>query len=146
VAGAVGLGRAAKLARETLTETAPRIAALRDRLEQGIVARVPDAHVNCAGSPRTPNTASITFRGIEGEPLVIALDLRGFAVSSGAACSSGAVAPSHVLLGIGLKKEDARSTIRFSLGRGNTAGQVDALVEAVAASVAALRKVAPAYV
>ena len=101
-----------------ITETAPRIAALRDRLEQGIVARVPDAHVNCAGSPRTPNTASITFRGIEGEPLVIALDLRGFAVSSGAACSSGAVAPSHVLLGIGLKKEDARSTIRFSLGRG----------------------------
>ena len=146
VAGAVGLGRAAQLARETLAETAPRIAALRDRLEQGILARVPDAHVNCAGAPRTPNTTSITFRGIEGEPLVIALDLRGFAVSSGAACSSGAVAPSHVLLAIGLKKEDARSTIRFSLGRANTAAEVDALSEAVAASVAALRKVAPAYV
>lgn len=145
VAGAVGLGRAAKLARETLGETAPRIAAMRDRLEQGILALVPDTHVNCGASLRTPNTTSITFRGIEGEPLVIALDLRGFAVSSGAACSSGAVAPSHVLLAIGLKKEDARSTIRFSLGRGNTAEQVDALIEAVAASVAALRKVAPAY-
>lgn len=145
VAGAVGLGRAAKLARESLAETAPRLAALRDRLEQGILTRVPDTHVNCGASPRTPNTSSITFRGIEGEPLVIALDLRGFAVSSGAACSSGAVAPSHVLLAIGLKREDARSTIRFSLGRANTAEQVDALIEAVAASVAALRRVAPAY-
>lgn len=140
VPGAVGLGRAATLAR---TGGASGLAALRDRLEQGILQRVPGAKVNCAGSPRLPNTSNILFEGVEGEPLLIALDLKGFAVSSGAACSSGAVEPSHVLTAIGLRRDQARSCLRFSLGRSNDAEQVDALIEAVAASVEHLRRLAP---
>ncbi len=118
---------------------------LRDRLELSILDRVPDAHVNGAGAPRVSNTTNIRFDGIEGEAMVIALDLAGFAVSSGAACSSGAVEPSHVLTAIGLSKEQARSSIRFSLGTSNTEEQVDALVEAVVRSAARLRKLSPQY-
>ena len=123
----------------------PDLAPLRDRLEQGILARVPDTHVNAGHSPRLPNTTNIRFDGVSAESLVIALDLRGFAVSTGAACSSGSVEPSHVLLAMGLAPEQARSSIRFSLGLGNTAEQVDLLIEAVAASVAHLRKLSPTY-
>ncbi|MGC4072572.1 MAG: aminotransferase class V-fold PLP-dependent enzyme [Nibricoccus sp.] len=94
---------------------------------------------------RTPNTTNIRFDGIEGEAMLISLDLRGFAVSSGAACSSGSVEPSHVLLSMGLTKEEARSSLRFSLGASNTVGQVDALIEAVAAAAQHLRKLSPAY-
>jgi cysteine desulfurase len=119
---------------------------LRDRLETSILARIPRTRVNGAGAPRVANTTNILFEGIEGEPLVIGLDLKGFAVSSGAACSSGAVEPSHVLTAIGLSREDARSCLRFSLGRANTVEQVDALVDALEPVVARLRKLSPAYV
>jgi cysteine desulfurase len=112
-------------------------------LETGILAAIPGAHVNCAGSPRLPNTTNIRFDGIEGEPMVIGLDLRGFAVSSGAACSSGAVEPSHVLTAMGLTREEARSSIRFSLGASNSAEDVAALIEAVRESVQHLRRIAP---
>ncbi|MBN8732211.1 MAG: cysteine desulfurase [Acidobacteria bacterium] len=135
---AIALGAAAQLDRPDLTT-------LRDRLEQGILARVADAHANAAAAPRLPNTTNIRFDGISAEALVIALDLRGFAVSTGAACSSGSVEPSHVLLAMGLSPEQARSSIRFSLGLGNTAEQVDQLIEAVAESVARLRKLSPTY-
>lgn len=137
----VGFGAAVR----RLPSGLSRIAALRDRLEQGILERVPHAAVNGAGAPRVANTTNIRFDGIEGEAMVIALDLRGFAVSSGAACSSGAVEPSHVLRALGLTKEQARSSIRFSLGESNTAEEVDALIDAVAASAARLRKLSPAY-
>jgi cysteine desulfurase len=137
VPGAVALGCAAKLT------DGP--AALRDRLERGILARVPATAVNGAGAPRTPNTSNIRFDGVNGEAMLIALDLRGFAVSSGAACSSGAAEPSHVLTAIGLTREQARSSLRFSLGRGNDEAQVDALVEAVAESAAHLRRLSPAW-
>jgi cysteine desulfurase len=93
-----------------------------------------------------PNTSNIRFDGINGEPLLIALDLRGFAVSSGAACASGAAEPSHVLTAIGLSRAEARGCLRISLGRANTTGQVDALVEALAECVAQLRRIAPATV
>jgi cysteine desulfurase len=145
VAGAVGLGRAAEWIVELGAGECARERELRDRLEQGILDRVPDSHVNGAGAPRTPNTSNIRFDGIDSEPLLIALDLKGFAVSSGSACSSGVTEPSHVLTAIGLTREQARSSLRFSLGRSNTAGQVDALIEAVAEIVAHLRKLAPAY-
>ncbi len=135
VPGAVALGVASE------TADWSGLAALRDRLETGILARVPSAVVNGAGAPRLPNTTNIRFEAIEGEALLISLDLRGFAVSSGAACSSGAVEPSHVLTAIGLTREQARSSIRFSLGPANTADQVDALIEAVARSVAHLRRI-----
>jgi cysteine desulfurase len=146
VAGAVGLGAAAEWMERNQQAEWLRIGALRNRLENGIVARVDDAVIHGRTAARTPNTTNIRFEGIEGEALVIALDLRGFAVSSGAACSSGAVEPSHVLLAIGLAPEQARSSIRFSLGRHNDEAQVDALVEAVEASVAHLRRIAPVRV
>lgn len=122
------------------------IAALRDRLERGILARVPGAVVNGDGADRIPNTTNIRFEGIEGEAMVIALDLRGYACSSGSACSSGAVEPSHVLLAMGLSAEEARSSVRFSLGPQNTEAEVDGLIEAVAAGAAHLRRISPAVI
>jgi cysteine desulfurase len=122
------------------------LAALRDRLESGILGRVPGTRVNGSTVHRLPNTTNIRFDGIEGEAMVIALDLRGFAVSSGSACSSGAVEPSHVLLAMGLSPAEARSSVRFSLGPGNTAEQVDKLIDAVSASVAHLRRISTAVV
>ena len=145
VPGAAGLGRAAHWILDHGSAESARLAALRDRFEAAVQDRIPDAHVNAAGAPRTANTSNLRFDGIDSEPLLIALDLRGFAVSSGAACSSGASEPSHVLTAIGLSREQARSSLRISLGRSNDAEQVDALVEALAESVAHLRKLAPAY-
>ncbi len=145
VAGAVGFGRAAALALDSLDLETRRIEVLRNRLEQGIAAAVPDIRLNAAGSPRLPNTTNISFDGIGGEAMVIALDLRGFAVSTGSACSSGAVEPSHVLTAIGMSARDARSTLRFSLGRSNDERQVDELVEAVADCAEHLRKLSPDY-
>jgi len=136
VPGIVALGQAT-----TLTYDATAIADLRDRLEAGVLARVPAASVNGNGTTRIPNTTNIRFDGIEGEAMTIALDLRGFAVSSGSACSSGAVEPSHVLLAMGLTPEQARSSVRFSLGPSNTAEEVDALIEAVAESTMHLRRI-----
>ncbi len=120
------------------------IAGLRDRLERGVLARVPGTRLNGDPSSRLSNTSNIAFDGIGGEAMVISLDLRGYAVSSGSACSSGAVEPSHVLLALGMDKQTARSCVRFSLGPGNTVEQVDGLIEAVADSVAHLRRVSPA--
>jgi cysteine desulfurase len=145
VAGAAALGEAARIAIEQLGAERARIGGLRDRLEQGILGSVKQVSVNGSG-PRVPNTTSMCFEGIEGEALVIALDLRGFSVSSGSACSSGAVEPSHVLTAIGLSKQQAKSSVRFSLGAQNTVEQVDALVNAVAAGVAHLRRLSPVYV
>jgi cysteine desulfurase len=142
VASAVGLGRAAQHAAELGVDGWTRLENLRDRFESAVLDRIADVHVNCAGAPRTPNTSNLRFDGIDSEPLLIALDLRGFAVSSGSACSSGASEPSHVLTAIGLTPEQARSSIRVSLGRGNDAAQVDALVDALTECVAHLRRIA----
>jgi cysteine desulfurase len=141
VPGAVALARAASLAFDW-----SGLAVLRDRLEQGVLDRIPAARVNGDRARRLPNTSNIRFDGIEGEAMVIALDLGGFAVSSGSACSSGAVEPSHVLLAMGQNPADARSSVRFSLGPGNTADQVDSLVDAVIESVAHLRRISPAVI
>ena len=143
VPGAVGLGRAAQWVAECGPAEWQRLASLRDRLEQLILEHIPDTQVNGAGAPRTPNTSNLRFDGIDSEPLLIALDLKGFAVSSGSACSSGASEPSHVLTAIGLTKEQARSSLRISLGRSNDTEQVDALAGAVAECVAHLRRLAP---
>src|SRR5262249_27020154 len=116
---------------------------LRDRLEEALLEKVPFAGLNGKGAPRVPNTTNLYFDFVEGEAMVIALDLRGMAVSTGAACSSGSVEPSHVLTAIGLSAERARASMRFSLGRQNTEEQVGALIEAVEASVAHLRKLSP---
>jgi cysteine desulfurase len=145
VAGIVGLGKAAELARLSLERDAARISHLRDTLEQGILARVPDSRVNSANAPRTPNTTNILFPGLEGEALVIALDLKGLACSTGAACSSGAIEPSHVLTAIGLPASEARASIRFSLGRHTTEAEIATALEIVPAAVARLRKLSPLH-
>src|SRR5437773_10487209 len=145
VPGIVGLGKAADLARRSLEKDARRISDLRDDLERGLLARVPDARLNGSDAPRTPNTTNITFAGVEGEALVIALDLRGLACSTGAACSSGAVEPSHVLTAIGLPPEEARASLRFSLGRHTTATDIDFALNVVPAAVAQLRELSPTY-
>jgi cysteine desulfurase len=142
VPGIAAFGAAAELATRTLSAESERLGALRDRLENALLERIPRAGVNGSRSRRTPNTANLYFDGIDGEALVIALDLAGFAVSTGAACSSGAIAPSHVLMAMGLSAERARASMRFSLGRSNTEEQVDALVEALAGAVARLRSIA----
>lgn len=142
---AIAMGKAAAITHATLPLEPDRLAALRDRLETGILARVPDAGVNSATAERTPNTTNLYFDGLEGEAMVISLDLKGFAVSSGSACSSGAVEPSHVLLAMGLPKDRARASVRFSLGASNDESQVDGLIEAVAEAAAKLRKLSPTY-
>jgi cysteine desulfurase len=118
---------------------------LRDKLEHGLLARVPDSSVNGARASRTPNTTNLLFPGLEGEALVIALDLKGLACSTGAACSSGALEPSHVLTAIGLPPEEARASLRFSLGRHTTAEDIDFALEVVPAAVAQLRELSPTY-
>ncbi len=141
VAGIAGFGTAAELAGARLAEDAERLGALRDRLESAALERIPGVSVNGSRWHRTPNTSNLCFEGIDGEALVIALDLRGFAVSTGAACSSGAITPSHVLTAIGLSPDRARASMRFSLGRSNTAAQVDEFIQALAGSVAHLRRI-----
>lgn len=141
VPGIAAFGAAAESAGVHLKDNSERIGNLRDRLESAVLDRIPGSGVNGTRWNRVPNTANIYFEGIDGEALVIALDLRGFAASTGAACSSGALAPSHVLTAMGLSADRARASMRFSLGLGNTVEQVDALVEALAASVAHLRRI-----
>jgi cysteine desulfurase len=145
VAGIVGLGKAAEIARTSLANDAKRLSALRDQLEHGLLHRVPHSRINGGRAPRTPNTANLVFPGVEGEALLIALDLKGLACSTGAACSSGAVEPSHVLTAIGLPAEDARASLRFSLGRPTTQTDIDFALRVVPAAVAQLRQLSPTY-
>ena len=145
VAGIVGLGKAAEMARMSLADDARRISALRDRLQQGLLELVPYSRVNGGRAARTPNTTNLVFPGIEGEALLIALDLKGLACSTGAACSSGAVEPSHVLTAIGLPAEEARASLRFSLGRHTTSADIDFALNVVPAAVAQLRELSPTY-
>jgi cysteine desulfurase len=143
VPGIVGIGRAAQLAAQKLSEDAARISTLRDRFERGILSRVSDAWVNAAGAPRVANTANIAFSGVASESLLIALDMKGLACSSGSACSSGAVRPSHVLTAIGMNASDARASLRFSLGRHTTDADVDFALEIIPGEVARLRALSP---
>jgi cysteine desulfurase len=145
VTGIVGLGKAAELAREHLDTEGRRIAALRDRLEEGILHSVPLSAINGDPARRLPTTTNLRFDYIEGEGFVIAMDLRGVACSTGAACSSGSLEPSHVLSAVGLRPEQARSSIRFSLGRFNTAEDIDTTLEILPDVVEHLRAVSPHY-
>ena len=138
VAGVVGFGAAAALARESLRADAVRVAALRDRLEARLLA-IPGALRNGEG-PRVPNTTNVSFERVEAEGLLIALDLEGIAVSTGAACAAGGVEPSHVLRAMGLPPERVQSSLRFSLGRGTTKADIDHAADVTAAVVARHRK------
>jgi cysteine desulfurase len=146
VPGIVGLGKAAELAMRGFDRSEDqKMSALRDRLEQGILAQTDESGVNGEGAPRIPNTSSIYFDSIDGEPMVISLDLKGLAVSTGAACSSGALEPSHVLLAMGLRPDRARASVRFSLGKQNTAEDIDFALALVPKTIARLRELSPVY-
>jgi len=146
LAGIVGFGKAAGMAVEWFSEGGDVLMAdLRDRLEQGICCAVRGTRVNAAAAPRVPNTSNLLFEGIEGEGFVIAMDLKGISVSTGAACSSGATEPSHVLTAMGLSGDEARGSIRFSLGKQNTAEEVDEVLTQVPGVVAKLRELSPAW-
>jgi cysteine desulfurase len=144
VPGIVGLGKAAELAKHGFEcGEDQKVVALRDRLEQGILAQVDEAAVNGGGAARVPNTTNIYFDHIDGEAMEIALDLKGLAVSTGAACSSGAIEPSHVLIAMGLRADRARASIRFSLGKQNTDEEIDFALALVPETVARLRELSP---
>jgi cysteine desulfurase len=146
VPGIGGLGKAADIAKQALDRgDAQKMAAMRDRLEQGILAHVEEAGVNGEGASRVPNTTNLHFDHIEGESLVIALDLKGLAVSTGAACSSGTIEPSHVLIAMGLRPDQARASIRFSLGKQTTEADIDFALSLVPETVARLRAISPKY-
>ncbi len=136
------MGAAAEHARTTAAEAAPRLAALRDRLEQGVLARVPDTAVNGDPSSRIPNTTNISFDRVESESLLIALDLEGVAVSSGSACSSGTLEPSHVLKAMGHPHQRTLNSLRFSLGQGNTEAEIDHVLDVLPRLVTKLRSLA----
>jgi len=144
--GIVGLGKAAEISKDWLEHNGPaQMAAMRDRLENAILDSVDGTGVNGQGAPRVPNTSSIYFDHVEGEALVIALDLKGLSVSSGAACSSGAIEPSHVLLAMGLSHDRARGSLRLSLGKQTTNEEIDFATQVVPETVARLREISPVY-
>jgi cysteine desulfurase len=130
---------AARLAIDKLAAEGERLAALRDRLEREILEAVPGTAVNGGGSPRVPNTSNISFDRVEAESLLIALDLEGVAVSTGSACSSGTLEPSHVLRAMGFPAHRTQNSLRFSLGRFSTGEEVDRVVALLPRLVAKLR-------
>ena len=135
----VGLGVAAELAKRKIDTEAPRLTALRDRLEAGILSSIPGTERNGAAAPRVPNTTNISVERVEAESLLIGLDLAGIAVSSGSACSSGTLEPSHVLKAMGYPHARTLGSIRFSLGAANTDADVDRVLEALPPIVEKLR-------
>lgn len=146
VPGIIALGKAAEIARQALDRgDLAQISAMRGRIENAILDEIEATGVNGAGAPRVPNTTNIHFDYIEGEALVIALDLKGLAVSTGAACSSGAIEPSHVLTAMGLTPDRARASLRFSLGKENTPDEVDFALSLIPSTVSRLRELSPVY-
>jgi cysteine desulfurase len=143
VPGIVGFGKAAELAEMNRETDMVPIEMLRDRLEETLTRLLPAVRVNGSRSRRVANTTNLAFAGAGGEALVIALDLQGISCSTGAACSSGAVEPSHVLLAIGLSPDEARSSLRFSLGRGTTSDQIDRAIAIIPPTVERLRALSP---
>ena len=146
VPGIAGLGVAARLAAKKVATGGASLGALRNRLEEAILARVPGTAINGVREPRVPNTTNISFEAVEAESLLIALDLEGVAVSTGSACSSGTLEPSHVLKAMGLPSPRTQNSIRLSLGDGNTDAEVDYVVSRLPAIVEKLRSLTGARV
>lgn len=145
VPGIVGLGKTCELAKASLEDFGTRVRGLRDKLEQGIIEGIPDAFVNGSTTERVPHLSNISFRLIEGEALLIALDFQGVAVSTGSACSSGTVEPSHVLTALGGDRSRQKSAIRFSLGRVNNDEDIDYVLGILPKMVEKMRQVSPIY-
>ena len=139
VAGIVGMGVAARIAADKMDEEGRRLATLRDRLEAGILRAVPGTAINGSPAARVPNTTNISFDRVEAESLLIALDLQGIAVSTGSACSSGTLEPSHVLKAMGFSAHRAQNSIRFSLGASNTDAEIDRVITVLPGIVDKLR-------
>ena len=142
VAGIVALGKAAELARAELGEM-ERVRRLRDRLEEGIAEKIEDVRVNGEGSPRLPNTANISFAYVEGESILLMLDREGICASSGSACTTGSLEPSHVLRAMKVPDEHVHGSIRFSLSRYNTREEIERALEVVPGVVGRLRELSP---
>jgi cysteine desulfurase len=146
VPGIVALGKAAEIAQAGLNNgSIARLRQLRDHLQSEILRKVEDVGVSGEGASRVPTTTNIHFDHIEGEALVIALDLKGLSVSTGAACSSGAIEPSHVLTAMGLPPEQARSSLRFSLGKQTTESDINFALDIIPETVARLRELSPMW-
>jgi cysteine desulfurase len=143
VAGIVGLGKAVELRGREMHAEAPRVAALRDRLWEGVRARVPEVRLSGHPTQRLPGTASLLFRHVESESIVLGLDLKGIGVSAGSACTSGNVEPSHVLVAMGVPLDWAMGAVRCSLGRSTSAEDIDYVVECVEPLVRKLRQAMP---
>lgn len=143
VAGIAGFGRAAEIAAEEVEREGKRLAAMRDRLEEAIVASIGRVRINGPGAPRVPGTLNVCIEGVEGESLLLMLDAKGVAASSGSACTSGSLDPSHVLLAMGIPPELAHGSLRLSLGRGTTDEDADHLLEVLPPIVERLRSIAP---
>lgn len=145
VAGIVGFGVAAEIAAAEVTDEAARLEPLRDRLQTSILEEIPSVQVNAGGAPRLPGTLSVCIKGVEGESLLLMLDSKGIAASSGSACASGSLDPSHVLMAMGIPPEMAHGSLRFSLGRGTQEQDVDTAVAALTQVVERLRSIAPSF-
>jgi cysteine desulfurase len=143
VAGIIGFGKAVEIRGRDMAEEAERVGALRDRLWQGVSGRVPEVRLNGHPTARLPGTASLAFRRVESESIVLGLDLRGIGVSAGSACTSGNVEPSYVLVAMGVPLEWAMGAVRFSLGRSTSAEDIDYVIEVVEPIVRKLREAAP---
>jgi len=143
VPGIAGLGRAAELARTQLDERINRMRALRDYLEQQLLSRFNGVRINGDIQQRVPNVSNLSFDGIDGESLLIALDLKGIAVSTGSACASGSLEPSHVLQAIGLSRDEVRGSLRFSLGAYTTREEIDYAISVLVDTVSRLRDMIP---
>jgi cysteine desulfurase len=143
VPGIVGLGKACELAAAFLQEETTRVLELRDRLEQGLAAAIPDTRLNGHPFKRLPNTVSFSFKFVEGEAILLLLDQLGICASSGSACTSGSLEPSHVLRAMGVPFTYAHGSIRFSLSRFNSAEEVDFVVEQMPKIIQRLREISP---
>ncbi len=145
VAGIVGLGTACEIATRDMEKERAHLEKITKRLENGIIERVPDIHINGGGSPRLMNTSNISFEFIEGESILLGLDMHQIAASSGSACTSGSLEPTHVLLAMGKTAELSHGSIRFSLGRTNTVDEVDLLIDVLPPIVERMRSMSPLY-
>jgi cysteine desulfurase len=141
--GVVGMGKAAEIAAQEMKDESTKLAQMRDRLRKGILDNIPHSHLNGHPTARLPSNLSVRFSYVEGESLVLSLDMEGIAVSSGSACSSKTLEPSHVLRAIGLRHEEAHGSLLFSLGRWNTSDEVDQVLGLLPEIVRRLRRMSP---
>ncbi|MDO5332207.1 MAG: aminotransferase class V-fold PLP-dependent enzyme, partial [Bacillota bacterium] len=145
VAGIVGLGKAAEIAQKEFPKEAIRLSALRDKLINGISSSIKDCTLNGDSQNRLPNNVNFIFKGIEGESIILFLDMKGICASSGSACTSGSLDPSHVLLAIGLEHEQAHGSLRLTIGRETTDSQVDYVLAELPPIIERLRQMSPLY-